>query len=98
MDLSSQRGLRSFFKRAAKEGWDVDGYRNGLSIADWRHPGGHRGYNNYMADRIKKYIKDSGGLGGLEKGQAKRYLDRLADDMKQFLNGTDGTINELFSV
>jgi len=97
VSVARQRGLKSFFQRAARDGWDINGARNGLMIDNViRHVNSHPRYNAYVAQRIQGYITKSGGLKNITDSQARQYLETLSTEMRRFLNNTDGNINELF--
>jgi hypothetical protein len=93
VSVAQQRGLKVFFQRAAKEGWDINGGGNGLMIDNIiRHVNHHPRYNAYVAQRIQGYVNKSGGLKNISGSQARQYLDSLSSDMRRFLND----INKLF--
>jgi len=97
VSVTQQRGLKGFFRRAAKDGWDINGASNGLMVDNLiRHVNHHPRYNAYVAQRIQGYIKKAGGSRNVTGSQAKQYLESLSSDLRRYLNNTNGDINKLF--
>ncbi len=87
--------LEKFFEKAAKQGWDINGKLNGMNLHKKRHKGGHPRYTDYVANRIRSYIKRAGRENS-DKLAERRYLEGLSKDMEKWLSDTSGDINELF--
>ena len=97
VSVAQQTGLKRFFQLAASEGWAMNGERNGMLVENvTRHVNHHPRYNGYVAQRIRNYIVDSGGVTNITGVKARQYLESLSDDMRRFIKNTTGDLNELF--
>jgi hypothetical protein len=90
--------FRTFFKRAANEGWDLNARRNGIVLdVLTEHPNNHPVYNAYINTRISSFISSKGGINQISGIQAKRYLNRLSSEMSTYIQANRGQkITDLF--
>jgi len=96
VSLAERTGLRGFFIKAAREGWDMNGVKNGKMVDNLiRHVNSHPRYNTFVENEIRDYIKKSGGIKNLNGIQSRNFLEQLADRLSKLIDNTTGDLNLL---